>query len=95
MPLLKKNELSFRRPAHDVLFFAEEGVDDRDGPLSDAMGFLVDMAQVFEALDYGFRDQPPLKMDAIDDIVGNIINPMGSTHHMKLIGAVTDFDLAH
>ena len=56
------------------------------------MGFLVDIAQVFEALEYGFRDQPPLKMKAIDDIIGNIINPLGSTSHTKLIGPVTDFD---
>ena len=57
MPLLDKDELTFRRPARDVPFFAEPDADDRDGPLREAMGLLIDISQVFEALDYGFRDQ--------------------------------------
>ena len=73
MPLLNKNELSFRRPARDVLFFAEPEADERDGPLQEAMGLLIDINQVFEALDHGFRDQMPLKMTAIDDVMANII----------------------
>jgi hypothetical protein len=59
-PLLDLNELSFRRAAHDVPFFAEPGNEEQDGPLRDARGLLTDMAQVFEALDVGFGDQAPL-----------------------------------
>ena len=35
-------------------FFAEEHADERDGPLDVQMGLLIDMTQVFEALDVGF-----------------------------------------
>ena len=80
-PLLDKNELAFRRPAHDVLFFAEKEADDRDGPLSDALGFLVDIAQVFEALDYGFRDQPPLKMKATDEAIEQALSAFRTLIH--------------
>ena len=78
MPLIDKNELSFRRPAHDVPFFAEEHADERDGPLDVQMGLLIDMTQVFEALDVGFGDQRPLNMKAIDEVMVNIIET-GST----------------
>ena len=41
-PLLDINELSFRRAAHDVPFFREPGVEERDGPLQEARGLLTD-----------------------------------------------------
>ena len=56
-------------------FFREPGVEERDGPLPEARGLLIDMAQTFEALDVGFGDQAPLKMAAIDDVMANILQP--------------------
>ena len=39
-----------------------EGTEERDGPLPAPLGLLTDIAQVMEAMDFGFRDQPPLSM---------------------------------
>ena len=58
-PVVNINDLSFRRAAREVPFFAEEGVD-RDGPLDEALGLLHDLAQISDALDHGFKEQHPL-----------------------------------
>ena len=61
-PVVNINDLSFRRAAREVPFFAEEGVD-RDGPLDEALGLLHDLAQISDALDHGFKEQHPLKSE--------------------------------
>ena len=48
-PLLDKRERAFRRPAHDVPFYAELETGERDGPLQDSMGLLTDMTQIMDA----------------------------------------------
>jgi len=70
---------------------------DRDGPLESARGLLHDVAQIFEALNHGFKGQPPLGIDDIAAVVTAIILPIaapGDANNIfdPIIQAVTDFD---
>ena len=95
-PVVNTDDLSFRRAAPNVPFFAELGVD-RDGPLESARGLLHDVAQIFEALNHGFKGQPPLGINDITAVVTAIILPIaapGDANNIfdPIIQAVTDFE---
>ena len=95
-PAIDINKLTFRRVARDVPFYGEEGVD-RDGPLDQACGLLHDLAQIFEALNFGFRGQQPLANESISEVVSAIIQPISTPGEAQnnfdpIINAVTDFD---
>ena len=64
-PAVNTHDLSFRRVSRDIPFYAEEGVE-RDGPLDEAAGLLPDLAQIFEALSFGFKETSPLSSKSID-----------------------------
>ena len=68
---------------------------ERDGPLDEAAGLLPDLAQIFEALSFGFKETPPLSSKSIDRVVQAILLPLTAPDvddFDPLIQAVTDFD---
>ena len=71
-PAVNTQDLTFRRVSRDIPFFAEAGVE-RDGPLEEATGLLPDLAQIFEALSFGFKEVSPLSSKSVDRVVKAIL----------------------
>ena len=93
-PAVNAADLSFRRVSRDTLFYAEEGVE-RDGPLDEAAGLLPDLAQLFEALSFGFKETPPLSSSSVNRVIKAILQPLSARdtdNFDPIIQAVTDFD---